>query len=58
MPARFASDSCAIPRSERSARTAAPKALASSASKVVTPAGRPGWTERFYMDRSVQSRDN
>ncbi|PAV92400.1 hypothetical protein WR25_23396 [Diploscapter pachys] len=58
MPARCASDSCAIPRSVRSARTAAPKACASSASKVVAPAGRPGWTERFCMDRSVKSQDN
>ena len=58
MPARCASDSCAMPRSVRNARTAAPKACASSASKVVAPAGRPGWTERFCMDRSVKSQDN
>ncbi|SBV35871.1 hypothetical protein STPYR_10801 [uncultured Stenotrophomonas sp.] len=58
MPARFASDSCAIPRSVRNARTAAPKACASSASKVVAPAGRPRWMDRFCIDRSVKSQHN
>jgi uncharacterized protein (DUF736 family) len=58
MPARCASASWAMPCSERSARTAAPKACASSASKVVAPAGRPAWMGRFCMDRSVLSRDN
>ena len=57
-PAKCASDSCAIARSNRSARTAAPKAWASSASKVVAPAGRPRWMVRFCIDRSVKSQHN
>src|SRR5690625_3915355 len=58
MLARFASASWAMPRSVRNARTVAPKAWASSASKVVAPVGRPRWMDRFCIDRSVVWRHN